>query len=362
MRSKPHTRGEWHLADSAQTVERITKVKLRRMGYCPAVKALHDAVMDRLQHPSGLGCWIFPSHDAADRLRETLRKKEAGAQVHAVEFHVRSGCVDSPEVQRWARFVATFFPQTLATEAFLFWLNHGDCISNRHARFCLQLISAMDSVCEPHRDGFQTAGPASSIDIEAMGLPTWTSCHEDKESIKWTLARSTTAQVPDMKPVGVEDVFLYPTGMLAIGAIARALRKHASGEARAVIYGWVYSGTGPLVRDCGYDEFTMYGHSTEDELDQLEATLAAGTRITVVFCEITSNPQLYTPNLHRVKQLSDEYGFIVVIDDTIGTSVNVDILPYADVVTTSLTKIFSGACNVMGGRYELLPDRVVVLD
>jgi cystathionine gamma-synthase len=354
MQSKQHTHGGLHLSDSALPLERMTEPKVRRMGYCPSVKALHDAVFDRLQHPPSLGCWIFPSHEAANRLRQTLRKKEASAQIYAVEFRVRSGHVNHPEVRRWARFVATLFPGNLATDAFLFWLNHGDCISNRHARFCLEWISAMDSVCEPHQDGFQTSGPASNVDMEAMTLPTWNSSQEEKDSIKWTLARSTSFQGPGMKSVGKEDVFLYPTGMLAIGTIARALREHASGETRAVIYGWVYSGTSPLVKDCGYDEFMMYGHGTEDELDQLQAKLAAGTRITVVFCEITSNPQLYTPNLHRVKQLADEYGFIVVIDDTIGTSINVDILPYADVVTTSLTKIFSGACNVMGGRYGLL--------
>ncbi|KAJ5377605.1 uncharacterized protein N7496_005014 [Penicillium cataractarum] len=306
--------------------------------------------------PPAWDAGFSPSHDAANRLGQTLRKKEASARVYAVEFRVRSGHVNHPEVRKWARFVATLFPQSLATDAFLFWLNHGDCISNRHAQFCLESISAMDSVCEPHHNGFQTSGSASNIDMEAITLPTCKSSQEEKDSIKWTLARSTTSPVPGMKPVGVEDVFLYPTGMLAIGTIARALQEHASGEARAVIYGWVYSGTGPLVKDCGYDEFTMYGHGTEDELDQLEAILAAGTRITVVFCEITSNPQLYTPNLHRVKQLADEYGFVVVIDDTIGTSINVDILPYADVVTTSLTKIFSGACNVMGGSLIINPN------
>ena len=30
---------------------------------------------------------------------------------------------------------------------------------------------------------------------------------------------------------------------------------------------------------------------------------------------------------------------------------NVEVLPYADIVVSSLTKVFSGASNVMGGRY-----------
>lgn len=48
--------------------------------------------------------------------------------------------------------------------------------------------------------------------------------------------------------------------------------------------------------------------------------------------------------------MADKYDFVVVCDDTIGTAVNVNVIPYVDVLCTSLTKLFSGACNVMGGR------------
>lgn len=94
----------------------------------------------------------------------------------------------------------------------------------------------------------------------------------------------------------------------------------------------------------------MYGHGNAEELDQLESSLASGNRIIALFCEIPSNPQLHTPDLHRIRHLANNYSFIVVCDDTLATTVNVDILPYVDIVVSSLTKIFSGACNVMGGR------------
>lgn len=62
------------------------------------------------------------------------------------------------------------------------------------------------------------------------------------------------------------------------------------------------------------------------------------------------NSLLETPNLERIRVLADEYGFIVACDETLGTFVNIDLLPYVDILMTSLTKIFSGASNVMGGR------------
>jgi cystathionine gamma-synthase len=99
----------------------------------------------------------------------------------------------------------------------------------------------------------------------------------------------------------------------------------------------------------------MYGHGSKEDLDTLESSLASGSRCTVLFCEVTSNPLLSTPDLHRIRDLANRFGFLVVCDDTLGTSVNVDILPYVDVTITSLTKIFSGKGNVMGGRYVFNP-------
>lgn len=60
---------------------------------------------------------------------------------------------------------------------------------------------------------------------------------------------------------------------------------------------------------------------------------------------------LSSPNLERIRKLADQYDFAVVVDETIGNFINVNVLPYADVVVSSLTKVFSGDSNVMGGGY-----------
>jgi cystathionine gamma-synthase len=46
---------------------------------------------------------------------------------------------------------------------------------------------------------------------------------------------------------------------------------------------------------------------------------------------------------------------VLVVDDTVGTSANVHVLRSCDVVCTSLTKMFSGGCNVMGGAVAVSP-------
>ena len=113
---------------------------------------------------------------------------------------------------------------------------------------------------------------------------------------------------------------------------------------------WPYGSTPKCVGASGFERFTFYTQGSGEELDQLESSLASGRRIACLFCEIPSNPLCATPDLHRIRTLADQYHFAVVCDETIGTFVNVDVLQYVDVIVTSLTKGFSGAGNVMGGR------------
>lgn len=94
----------------------------------------------------------------------------------------------------------------------------------------------------------------------------------------------------------------------------------------------------------------FYGHGSEQDLDDLEARLEAGERYLALFCEFPSNPLLKSPNLVRIKELADKYDFLIVVDETIASFCNVDLLPCADIIVSSLTKIFSGDSNVMGGR------------
>jgi len=102
------------------------------------------------------------------------------------------------------------------------------------------------------------------------------------------------------------------------------------------------------------------GHGLDSDIDSLELLLEENLKrnpkkppLLALFTEFPSNPLLRSANLPRLRELADRYDFLIVVDETIGNFVNVQVLPYADVVVSSLTKIFSGASNVMGGRYAL---------
>ena len=93
----------------------------------------------------------------------------------------------------------------------------------------------------------------------------------------------------------------------------------------------------------------FYGHGSSKDLDDLEQRCTNGEKFLALFCEFPGNPLLASPNLERIRFLANRYDFAVVIDETIGNFMNVHVLPYADIVVSSLTKVFSGDSNVMGG-------------
>lgn len=79
--------------------------------------------------------------------------------------------------------------------------------------------------------------------------------------------------------------------------------------------------------------------------------MESGEKYLALFCEFPGNPLLKSPDLKRIRRLADKHDFIVVVDETIGNFMNVHVLPDVDVAVSSLTKVFSGDSNVMGGRY-----------
>lgn len=103
-------------------------------------------------------------------------------------------------------------------------------------------------------------------------------------------------------------------------------------------------------------DVTMYGHGTPSDLDRLESDLARGLRLDALYTEFPGNPLLGSVDLGRLFQLGQKHDFLLIVDDTVATSVNVGVLETCDVVCTSLTKMFSGGCNVMGGSIVLNPN------
>ncbi len=93
------------------------------------------------------------------------------------------------------------------------------------------------------------------------------------------------------------------------------------------------------------------GESFDEALRRIRQGEFAG-----VFTEVPSNPLLRTADIPKLASACAEGGVPLMIDDSSAGPSNVSVLPYADVVTTSLTKWLSGTGDVMAGMAVVRPD------
>ncbi|KAK3385262.1 putative cystathionine gamma-synthase/beta-lyase [Podospora didyma] len=146
-----------------------------------------------------------------------------------------------------------------------------------------------------------------------------------------------------------QNIWLFPSGMAAIAEAAAAVQLARRSPCAIAVFGFAYVDTLKILQKVFGFKVVLYKYS-ESEIDRLEDVLRSGTtRIGALFTEFPGNPLLQCPNLPRLRTLSEKHDFLLIVDDTIGTSANVHILSHCDVVCTSLSKMFSGKGNVMGG-------------
>lgn len=155
-----------------------------------------------------------------------------------------------------------------------------------------------------------------------------------------------------VQEVKESDVYLYPSGMSAIWS-AHQLALNTLTPAKSVCFGFPYTDTLKILEKWG-PGCHFLGHGLDNDIDELERILEREP-IIALFTEFPSNPLLRSANMPRLRQLADKYGFIIVVDETIGNMKNVRVIQYADIAVSSLTKVFSGASNVMGGSLILNP-------
>ncbi|GAM83183.1 hypothetical protein ANO11243_011690 [Dothideomycetidae sp. 11243] len=300
---------------------------------------------------------------------------------------------------------AVLFNKNLWPHAKAFWQHTGEGISSRRAEFCEHALHegrmveksttedplrmkkgprryqrqlSKGSVEEDSKDGDasekQTNGnidaqdPAQFVEERFGRNLSVTLAEQAKLAIRRRIAGSLSSdmdlhdalqQPEEVEKVrakdgfSVDDVLLYPGGMNSIFHAHRTLML-ARGPQKSIMYGFPYVDTLKVLEKFGPGAL-FYGHGSAQELDDLESRLQSGERFLALFCEFPGNPLLKTPDLKRIRRLADTYDFAIVVDETIGNFLNVHVLPDADIVVSSLTKIFSGDSNVMGGSAVLNP-------
>lgn len=376
------------------------------------IVAFAEDIVNVLGKP-GEQAMLFPSNRTAARCANFILSKEpsnSSDQVHVIDLvWDRSRAASETLTKVSPSISAVLFPKELFPIAKQYWQHSGEGVSSRRAEFCHSLfqegILVDQKTLQPTSNDFGKSckGPRryqrTSIDKtfpksprntqKMVEIPTNGTAERQEssqfleerfgrnldvsfvENAKSAIRRRITgslmgeidlAMEPSAKmtsnlrgvaELSEDDVYLYPTGMNSIFATHQMMMK-ARTPLKSICFGFPYIDTLKILEKWG-PGCLFYGNGHSKDLDDLEARLKSGERFLALFCEFPGNPMLKCPDLKRIRQLADTYDFAVVVDETIGNFINVHVLPYADVVVSSLTKIFSGECNVMGGSAILNP-------
>ena len=162
--------------------------------------------------------------------------------------------------------------------------------------------------------------------------------------------RILRSRIADLTGQPEADVYLFCSGMAAVFTTHRMIQS-VSGGAMTVQLEFPYVDVLKV-----QNAFGPGAHFVplveEQDLLQLEKRLET-EKIAGVYCEIPSNSLLRSLDLDRLSAVLKARGAPLIIDDTVGTNVNLNAFKYADVVTTSLTKYFCGVGDVMAGSVVL---------
>lgn len=326
-------------------------------------------------------CFIFPTYNIAKRCRAFIKEKAltlSPPMKPAVRILQLSSPAPANEEEESYRIEANiaivFFPSILFSLVKQYWQHSGEGISSRLGEYFLtemkekltaEINNKKDSGSNMHsaRSPRTSRSSRSSISKTNTNNKLESSAFIEErfgrnldlrfgKEAKKILMKRLSDEFDDPEHVNVEDVYLYPSGMASIFNAHRAILSISNEEdaknVKSVCFGFPYVDTLNILRKWGAGVH-FYGFGDDESLDDLENRLKNGEKILSLFCEFPSNPLLKTPDIIRIKKLSDEYNFFVVVDDTVGNSSNINIAPYCDMVVASLTKIFSGDANVMAG-------------
>lgn len=360
------------------------------------IEALANAIL--IQHAqSSDRAMLFPSPATAERCATFIRTHASdldSRKVRILDFEPKDSAGLEQVKYASPRVSAVLFPGEVWSVAKQYWQHSGDGVSSRRAEYCHELLKAGMLTLKKKEDdaAMFCKGPKRyrknpSADLTATLNGTHKSEGADafieerfgrnlelqfaeiaKSAVKRRIAGSLTADVPlehamdqkqdeartrDVPGFSEDDIYLYSCGMNAIFNTHQTILA-ARGDMKSVMYGFPYVDTLKILQKFG-PGCIFYGRGNAEELDDLESRLQGGEKLLSLFCEFPGNPLLKSPDLARIRALADKYQFIVVVDETIGNFLNVNVLQFADVVVSSLTKVFSGDSNVMGGSAILNP-------
>lgn len=204
----------------------------------------------------------------------------------------------------------------------------GCAISSRQAEDLLCLHGLGDS---PHPEDAHMAGAQAAVEAE--------------------LAEKTGCDP--------KDVLICASGMNAFYAAFRAVEEAqaAKGRTKWLQVGWLYLDSGCILdKFLGPETYLVRHYDATDTEALLERIEACGEALACVVIECPTNPLVQVADLKRIYKTVRRLGGVLLVDPTIASVYEMDVLPHADLLVTSLTKYAAHEGDVMIGALALNPD------
>ncbi|KAI5955605.1 STR2 [Candida jiufengensis] len=344
----------------------------------------------KLEHKygrQGEKCLVFPSYKVAKRCREFIKNhSEEKVNIRVLQLSTNDPVTDSEKSTKIGTTIGVvFFPQHSYPLAKNYWQHSGEGISSRMGEYILKELFEKDKDVIGLRGNLKQELQAQKIQLRSPSITasraSGSGVNEDVEKEFNTFIEQKYGRVLDFKfakqakrairrrisgeleqgcnhtgsrLLNESDVYLFPSGMASVFYAHHSLLNVVENPQKSVCFGFPYVDTLNILKKFGPGVIFL-GFGDDESLIQLEQDLKDGLKIMALFCECPSNPLLKTPNLKKIKELSNKYDFAIVVDETVGNFLNIHVLPFADLVASSLTKVFSGDSNVLAGSLILNP-------
>lgn len=335
-----------------------------------SVQSLKDFILAKKMKEEGteviskdLDCIILPTTKIFDRFKSFFLSELLHGGLSAVDIEVdQLGYYD---------VCAAFFPRHYSKIAKAFWQHTGEILSSRAAEETMvHLGIPLSNEVTPLFSDSQARVCVSDA------------LKSDIHDYRCIATESILAKrIGDILQQSPEDnsITLTVSGMASIYTALRLVHAiFGDQNSEIVVFGFPYIDTLKLMQKPGLNPggVMFFGHGNDDDFSALEKHLVnqesqnqvlADTqrRVRAVFTECASNPLLKVYDLARLTSLAKKYDFLLVIDDTIANFANVDLFGnandsssqtegssngvQADIICTSLSKIFSGRGDVIAG-------------
>lgn len=154
------------------------------------------------------------------------------------------------------------------------------------------------------------------------------------------------------------DIHLFRSGMNAFYAGFRALQDIQAPKGRDlwIQLGWLYVDTVRVLERFASPTAPPLQIFNVLDLGELKEVLAEnGHRVAGIVTEVPTNPLVQTADLESLRGLADKAGAALVLDPTLVSPHNLNILRFSDLHINSLTKYAAAEADVMMGALALHP-------